>query len=203
MSTGTEQFNAGLVANFHPSAGEQRYSSAQVGQFGALAEIEISALGTKLIVKMVNLRVILFADVAVLGFDNFAGRWGLDVHEFFRRVNVWRGEDRAGAQLTDAALVQDLLIALDFVSTVLALGGPQQTSPLGWLGTIHFASGLDEAAAFVGGEPGHERAVLGDGFQRLQGGPQLCCFVLVIYLSFHLAGQCSKDGTQRQFPFSE
>ena len=64
-----QQLDAGLVADLHPSAGQQRDPAPQVRQLGALGEVELRARRAQLIVKMVDCRVLLLADVAVLRFQ--------------------------------------------------------------------------------------------------------------------------------------
>ena len=65
LRAGAQQLQAGLVADLDPAAGEQRDAAAQVGQFGALGEIELRAGRAQLVVEVVDLRVLLLADVAV------------------------------------------------------------------------------------------------------------------------------------------
>ena len=42
LRAGAQQLEAGLVADLHPPAGEQRDAPAQVGQLGALGEVELA-----------------------------------------------------------------------------------------------------------------------------------------------------------------
>src|SRR5258706_178224 len=100
MRAGTEQLDACLIANLHAPTGEQRHAPAQVRQLGAFAKIQLGARRAKLIVEMVNRRVVLLADVAVLRLDDFAKvsvvldfLW-LDVR---RWREIWRGEHRLAA----------------------------------------------------------------------------------------------------------
>jgi hypothetical protein len=72
LRAGPQQLDARLVTDLHPSAGEQRHASAQIRQFGALAEIQLRARRTELVVEVMNRRVILFADVTVLRLDDLA-----------------------------------------------------------------------------------------------------------------------------------
>src|SRR5690606_30959475 len=60
-----QQLQSGLVADLHPSAGEQRDAPGQVGSLGALAEVELRARRAELVVEVVDLGVILLGDVAV------------------------------------------------------------------------------------------------------------------------------------------
>ncbi len=70
LRAAAEQLDAGLITDLHATAGEQRHAPAQVGQFAALAEIQLRACRTKLVVKMMDLRVILFADITILRLDD-------------------------------------------------------------------------------------------------------------------------------------
>src|SRR6478735_1683457 len=60
-----QQLEAGLVADLHASAGEQRRAAGQVGELGALREVEVAAGGTELVVEVMKGGVLLLADVAV------------------------------------------------------------------------------------------------------------------------------------------
>ena len=55
-----------MITDFDATAGEKRDAAGEVGEFGALAEVEGGAGGAKLIVEVMNEGVFLFADVAVL-----------------------------------------------------------------------------------------------------------------------------------------
>ena len=48
----------GLIADLHPPAGEQRHPAAQVGQLGALGEVELGARRAELIVEVMELGVL-------------------------------------------------------------------------------------------------------------------------------------------------
>ena len=61
-----QQLEPGLVADLDASAGEQGDAPAQVGQFGALAEVELGAGRAQLVVEVVDELVLLLADVAML-----------------------------------------------------------------------------------------------------------------------------------------
>ena len=69
VRAGAQQLQPGLVADLHAAAGEQRHASAQVGQLGALAEVELRARRAQLVVEMVDDGVLLLADVAVQRLD--------------------------------------------------------------------------------------------------------------------------------------
>jgi hypothetical protein len=72
MRSGAQKFDAGLITNFHATAGQQRHATAQIRRLGPLDPIQLRALWTKLVVEMMDGRVILFADVAILRLDDLA-----------------------------------------------------------------------------------------------------------------------------------
>ena len=53
-ATGAQQFETRLIADLHTSAGQKRDPTMQIRQFGPLIEVELRALWTHLIVKMMN-----------------------------------------------------------------------------------------------------------------------------------------------------
>src|SRR5580704_14619406 len=65
----SQQFKARLITDLHASAGQQRHTATQVREFGTLLEIELRARRTHLVVKMVNGRELLLADVAMVRID--------------------------------------------------------------------------------------------------------------------------------------
>ena len=54
VGAGAEEFDAGLVADFHAAAGEEGDAAFEIGGFGAFAEIQFGAGGAELVVEMVN-----------------------------------------------------------------------------------------------------------------------------------------------------
>ena len=71
LRTGAQQLQARLVADLDPPAGQQRDAPAQVGQFGALEEIELRAVRAHLVVEVVDQGVFLLAHVAVAQLRRF------------------------------------------------------------------------------------------------------------------------------------
>src|SRR5687767_783798 len=64
--TAAQQLQARLVANLDAPARQQRDAAAQVRDLRPLAKVELGALGTELIVEVVDDLVLLLADVTVL-----------------------------------------------------------------------------------------------------------------------------------------
>ena len=104
VRAGAQQLEPGLVADLHAPAGEQRDAAAQVGQLGALREVQLGARRAQLIVEVVDDRVVLLADVAVLR------RQGLPRLGVPRREDVRRREHRLPAKCPDAGLGQHALV---------------------------------------------------------------------------------------------
>ena len=69
LRAAAQELQARLVADLHPPAGEERDPTAQIGELAALAEVELGAGGTELVVELVDREVVLLADVAVLAFE--------------------------------------------------------------------------------------------------------------------------------------
>src|SRR5687768_10989941 len=59
MTAGAQHFDAGLIANFNTSSSEQRHATTKISKFGPFAKIQLRARRTKLIVEVVNLRIVL------------------------------------------------------------------------------------------------------------------------------------------------
>ena len=96
VRTGTQQLDAGLVADLHAPARQQGDAPREVGRLGALAEVEVAARRAHLIVERVDLDVVALAHVAVLRLDDLAEAGiVLDVLllEGGGREHVRRGED--------------------------------------------------------------------------------------------------------------
>jgi hypothetical protein len=69
MSAATQEFEAGLIADFDAATGEERDAAGEISQFSAFEEIEFGALGTQLIVEVMNGGVVALTDVAMLRLD--------------------------------------------------------------------------------------------------------------------------------------
>ena len=109
MGPATQKLESRPIADLHPAAGEQCDAASQVSQFRSFAEVELGTRRTHLVIEMVNQRVFLLANVAVLRLDGFArgGLVNMDIvgRERFGRVDVRRSEDGLAAQRTDAGFV--------------------------------------------------------------------------------------------------
>ncbi len=66
FGTAAQQLDAGLVADLHPSAREQHHHAGHVGELVALGVVQCRAVGTQLVVEVMDLAVAGLADVAVL-----------------------------------------------------------------------------------------------------------------------------------------
>jgi hypothetical protein len=107
LRSASEQFQAGLVADFDTSSSEQGHAPAQVGEFGPLGEIELGAGRTHLVVEVMDDGVLLFAHVTVLRLDVF-----FRLFKILGRENIGSGENRFTAQLADASFVQNRIYTL-------------------------------------------------------------------------------------------
>src|SRR5262245_5063651 len=82
-----QQLQTGLIADLHAAAREERHPSGEVRQLSALVEVQLGAGGTELIVEVMDDRVLLLADVAVLQLSALSLRlWAFVVSGFSRTV---------------------------------------------------------------------------------------------------------------------
>ena len=72
LRTGSQQLDPGLVADLDATAGEQRDAAREVGGLGALGVVELGARRAQLVVEVMDLGVLLLADVTVLRLDDLA-----------------------------------------------------------------------------------------------------------------------------------
>ena len=72
LRAGPQQLDARLIADLHASAREQRHAPAQIRRFAALPEIQLRAIRAELVIEMMDRRIVLLADVAVLRLDDVA-----------------------------------------------------------------------------------------------------------------------------------
>src|SRR5688572_12579834 len=122
MGARAQQFDSRLIANLDASTGEKRDPPAEVGRLRTLAEVQLRATRAKLIVEMVNLRVVLFADITVLRLHDFTKVCVADYLVLFeagRRMHIWRGENGLLPKLADAGVVQANLVTLRFLRLTL------------------------------------------------------------------------------------
>ncbi|MNV14181.1 hypothetical protein D3C71_1048560 [compost metagenome] len=181
LGAGTQQFEAGLVADLDPAASQQRDAAAQVGGLGALDEVQLGAAGAHLVVEVVQLGELLLAHVAMAQFRRMH-RFGRDLHAFaiagvmqpggMRREIVRRTEHRLAAQGADAGLFeQGLGLAHLFLVALLGLLLEHRPARLG-LGVVDLGHHLVQAGA-VGVRQGVEHAAVGlDRLQQVQRGAQ-------------------------------
>ena len=75
MGPGTQELDAGLIAYLHSAAGQERHPAAQVSGLRTLPEIQLRAIRTQLILEMMDLPIILLADIAILRLNRFMKIW--------------------------------------------------------------------------------------------------------------------------------
>jgi hypothetical protein len=99
---------------------------------------------------MVDLGIILFANVTILWFDHFTEiRVFLDLFldKVLGRKNVRRHEDFFLPEFADAGLIQLALVALDFFRLALADLGFDQAATFIHFRAIHLAGGFQQSGA--------------------------------------------------------
>jgi hypothetical protein len=155
MGAAAEEFESGLVADFDAAAGEEGNAAGQVGEFGSLAKVEFGAGGAHLVVEVMDLGVLLLADVAVEGFGGLAGllfgRGGREV--------VRGGEDGFAAEGADAGLVEEGGGAFDIGGAAFAFGGFQAGTAGDGVGVEELGDDAVESFALRGGEAFEQVAV--------------------------------------------
>ncbi len=150
-----QQLDAGLVADLDSTTREQSDGSVQVGQLAPLAVVEVGAGEAELVVEVVDGAVLLLAHVAVLQLDRFAERrcvrcvvdGGLD--EVVRGKRVRCGEDRLVAQGSDAGLVEQRLVAGEFVGALLVATRFHSKAALVWVGAEDVTCGVEQRSPFL------------------------------------------------------
>ena len=119
---GAQQLDAGLVADLHAAAGQQRDAAPQVGRLGSLGEVEVGARRTHLVVEVVNFGEVLLAHVAVLWLVEYVETAAIAERG---REHVRRGEDRLGSQLADPRLVFRRFVAGNALCLLAPLAGAE------------------------------------------------------------------------------
>lgn len=158
-----QEFESGLVPDLDAAAGEQGDPAAQVGELGAFEGVEVTAFGAELVVEVMDLGEVAFADVAAVGFLEFGALGG---DETGWRGDVGRGEDGIAAELTDGGLVELGLFTFDLGEALApGAGAADATTDVG-VGVEDLAGDTAQAGEFLGGQGGEEGRV-SDGF--LQG----------------------------------
>jgi hypothetical protein len=179
VRAGAEEFDAGLVADFDASAGEEGVAAAEVREFGSFCVVEVGAVGAHLVIEVVDDGEVPFADVAVVLFGGLSW-WGLGSFCIFGRfaagkvalgrVDVGGGEDGLAAEGADAGLVEQVFGALGLAGGALTYGGLEGAAELGFVGIVDFSDEAVEAFAEVGGEMVEESAIGGQGFEEFDRG---------------------------------
>jgi hypothetical protein len=186
MGAAAQQLEAGLVADLDAPAGQQRDPAAQVGQFGALGEVERRARRAQLIVEVVDDREPRLADVAVLRLDRLprlgvrssndsgvelcsgVAFVGVDVAglEAFRWEDVRRRHRRLAVQRADRGAGLELVVDLG----ARGLAGPRLVLRLATAGVairaVDVGDGAKQAVALLLGQLVEDPAIGGDRLEE-------------------------------------
>jgi hypothetical protein len=166
-----QQLEAGLVADLHASAGQERHPAVEIGQLGALREVQLRAGRAQLVVEMVNVRVFLLADVAMpqdRGFTRSLRAFIRTARPTFARwKDVGGGEHRPPAQHPDPAFVENRVLLPLSRRPALALGGPQSPAARERIGEIDPRHRLVQALADCRRQVIQHGAVGGDAVEQL------------------------------------
>ncbi len=183
--TRAQKLEPGLVADLDAATGQERDSAAQVRKLGSLREVELAAGQAQTVVEMMNGRVLLLADVAVLRSGRLSSSSFLSL---FRLTVIGRGDVarreslrgksvRRGKYLRTTADPDARRRAQVFVAVGLFLAAPA-AERLG-----HRAAGANirianercrraQAPVLVLGKNGQRAPVGGNQFERLGRGPE-------------------------------
>jgi hypothetical protein len=174
-----EELEARLIADLDPAAGQQRHGAPQIGELGALDEVELGAGRAELVVEVVQRGEVRLAHVAMLPLERLArGVRGLPVGRGERlgrqrREDVGRGDVRAPPQGADAGAVADRLLALDLVGFAAAGGGAYELAAARGVGSVDVARCLKQAGAILGRNAGEQGAVGDESLEQADGGAKL------------------------------
>ncbi len=156
LGPAAQQLESCLVADLDPATGEQCHPAAQVGEFGALDEVEVGARRAHLVVEMVQLGEVLLADIAVLPLIHprpgpilrlVGVRWKVLRGKVLGREDVGCGEHRLAPEGANAGGRAGLFLSLH------PLGFPPPDSSLhqlparGGVGVVHQRRGVQQALA--------------------------------------------------------
>ncbi len=177
FGAGTQEFQPGLVTDLHAPTGQQCNASAEVSQFVALGMVERGTLRTQLVVKVVNQRILLLADIAMLGIGGLPMREILAVSipagECFRREHIGCGEHRPCAQLADARGVEQGIVPTCLAATLFLRTHLHALSTQDRIRVIDASNRLMQRVAVFRRQLLKQGPVFGYGTQGLRGGAQL------------------------------
>ena len=163
MRARAEELDACLIPDFDAATREQGDPACEVRELAPLEEIQLRANRAELVVKVMDPRVILFADIAILRFENLfeigVRRLGLRVGGGRRQVRC--GKDRFAAQFADAGLVEHFVIGLALAGLSFAPAFLCQGAAVGVVRLVNLAGGLQQAGALLAGEL-REKGAVGD-----------------------------------------
>jgi hypothetical protein len=166
MRAGAQQFEAGLIADLHAAAGQQRHAAGQVRQLRALREIQLRARGAELIVEMMDGLIVLLADVAVPRLRQHAR---LVRRRFGGRKIIRRREHRLAAQLPDAGRGKHLLGLLRERRLAPPRAGLDQPAPRARIGIRHLPRRVQQPPGFFNGNLREQAAIGIDRFEQFRG----------------------------------
>ena len=178
LGAGAQKFDARLVTNLQTAAGQQRDTPTQIRELGSLAEVQVAALGAKLIVEMVSGGIMLLADVAMLCLEKLASfgiSIGIMLMKISGRKHIWRGENRSTPQNANAGFRPDALVPLQLRGLMLALHGLEKATPGRSIWTRHLAGGEQQTRAFLGRYRGEESSVAYNRLKKFGGGVDTGC----------------------------
>jgi len=170
-SAGAEQKNAGLIADFHASAGHEGDPTFEVRRLSSFRIIQLGARRAELIVEEMDLAKLSFADVTLarvfqLGGFVCCGRYYWRELGRIRRAKRGRHEDGRSSAHANAGRVEHRLFFAALGQSILAAEGLGEAPLLGSIGSRDAARGFEQASAGVAIDVCETSPVLDDGLEH-------------------------------------
>ena len=177
-----QQLDAGLIADLHPSAGEQRHGAREVGELAALGEVELGAPRAELVVEVMDLAVLRLAHVAVLLVDRFAVHRVGDIalFEVGGRMDIRCREHRLVAQRTDSCFREHVLVTAYPLRTAPPLEGFGANPTLLGVRAEHVACRVEQVLLLLRIQRNQQFPIGSDATQEGRRTQQLAAQILLV-----------------------
>ena len=165
MRARAQQLQAGLIADLHAPAGQQRHAAGQVRRLRPLREIQLRAGGTELVVEMMDRLIVLLADVAV---PRLRQHPRLVAPVGSEQKVVRRREHRLPAQLADPGRGEHLLRLLRQRRLAQPRAGLHQPPPRPRIGIRHHPRRVKKPLPLLRRQLRQQPAILVDRLEQLR-----------------------------------
>ena len=169
MRARTKQLEAGLIANLHAPACQERHAAAKVAELGALGKVQLGARQTHLVVEVMDVRVLPFADVTMLELLGYTvrGRFTVDVllFEALGGKDIRLVEDGLLSKRPDACFGARRLVLPDTPRLAITRRGLGHAPPLRAVGAVDQRHRLKQALTVLGRHSLQHRPIRRDRFE--------------------------------------